>query len=62
MNKVYIVEGWFGSDEWIERIFANENEALNYCEELWLTRRSRVNDRHHAAGLHKFDVVEHEVH
>lgn len=64
MDRVYMVVGWFGSDEWNEKCFANKEEADAYCAKLWETRESPLESKpsEYAKGLHKFDVIEYEVH
>lgn len=59
--KVYMVEGYFGADEWTEKCFADEAMAQYYCEKLWENRTSeRYPDRN--PGYGKFFVEEYEVH
>lgn len=63
MDKVYMVEGYFGSDEWTEKCFANQDDAQNYCNELWAERQSkRYPERTGGYALAKFFVEEYEVH
>lgn len=59
---VYMVEGYFGSDEWTEKCFANEDDATKYCYDiLWKDRKSiRYPGRND--GYCKFFVEEYEVH
>lgn len=60
MSKIYIVEGWFGSDEWTEKCFADEVAAEDYVAKLILTRTSeRYPDRN--TNFCKFAVEEYEV-
>lgn len=60
--KVYMVEGYFGADEWTEKCFANEKDASDYCYDvLWATRESvRYPGRNDSYC--KFFVEEYEVH
>lgn len=63
MIKVYMVEGWFGSDEWNEKCFATLEAAEVYCAKLWETRVSpRLSEDHYCQGVCKFAVEEYEVH
>lgn len=63
MKIVYVVEGWFGDDEWTERIFENQVDADAYCAELWINREARDGQRHICSDyqLCKFAVLEREV-
>lgn len=63
MDKVYIIEGWFGSDEWVESVWADRDEAIAEEQRLWVSRTSEHSGKpaDHAKGLHKFAAVEHEV-
>lgn len=60
--KVYIIEGWFGDQEWIEAIYADQTKAEDRCNQLWADRRSSILPSDHwIQDLCKFAVVEHEV-
>lgn len=60
--KVYVIQGWFGQDEWIEGIYADQQKAEFKMRQLWAERRSEVlAPDYYIQGLCKFDVVEHEV-
>ncbi len=63
MVRVYIIEGWFGDNEWIEAVYASELKANERVNELWVDRRSTKlpKEWEYFQGLCKFDVVEHEV-
>lgn len=62
IGPVYIIEGWFGDQEWIEAVYATEAAANRRCEKLWETRTSAHEQASpHSRGLHKFAVVMHEV-
>lgn len=61
-RTVYIIEGWFGADEWIEAVYTNEAEAEAHCTRLWRTRRSEnPNVPDDIQGLCKFAVVPHQT-
>lgn len=63
--KVWIVTGWFGSDEWIESVHATENSASAACAELWTTRHSEHEPdyikEYKPRGLSKFGYDEYEL-
>ena len=59
---VWIIEGWFGDQEWIEAVYATEESANRRVEELWKTRRSELYaPDHYLQGVCKFAAVAHEV-
>lgn len=64
---VYVIEGWFGSDEWIESIWLDETEAAAEVGRLSQTRRSErfpntaYNYPDKESGLCKFGYDEFEV-
>lgn len=57
---VWIVGGWFGSEEWIEEIRSSKESALARVEELWKERRSEKGPDY-AQGVCKFEAFEMEV-
>ncbi len=62
MNKVYMVEGWFGDQEWNERCFDDVKNAQTYCDHLRVDRTSaRWANDYYLQGLCKFTVEEYEV-
>ena len=58
--KVYVVTGYFGSDEWIESIWLNEEKATEEMLVLWAERKSPVGPSY-AQGVMKFGVDEYDV-
>jgi hypothetical protein len=62
-QAVYVIEGWFGDQEWIEAVYATKEAADAKTAELWKTRESEHPGKpvEHARGLHKFAVVTHKV-
>lgn len=60
MSSVYVLAGWFGDIEWIEDIYANEQEAEDECDRLWISRTSEKGPDY-ATKLHKFAVEEHSL-
>lgn len=51
--KVWIVQGWFGSDEWIESVHATQESAERAVALLWETRDSEQTPQM-AKGVAKF--------
>lgn len=61
-GQVYIVEGYFGSDEWIESVWSTEAAADLEMQRLWLDRKSdKLAPDDYKQGLCKFDITTHEV-
>lgn len=58
--NVWIVEGWFGDQEWIEGIYATEELADAERARLWQSRSSDKGPDY-AKGLHKFSAEEYDV-
>lgn len=61
-DKVYVIEGWFGDQEWIEAIYLDKSKAEARSKVLWETRTSsHWPDDHWIQGHCKFQVVEHNL-
>ena len=58
--SVYVVEGWFGDQEWIEEIHATKAGAEGRVDVLWETRRS-AKAPEYAQGVCKFAVHEYAL-
>ncbi len=52
---VFVLEGWFGDHEWLEGIYAYEEDARREHDRLWRTRRSERAPEW-CQGLCKFSV------
>lgn len=67
MPKVWIVTGWFGSEEWIESVHATEDGASDATAVLWSHRHSDKEPEYlkgygvGAVGLSKFGYEEYEL-
>lgn len=65
MPKVWIVVGWFGSDEWIESVHATEESASVAASVLWAHRHSDKEPEYlkgyGPVGLCKFGYEEYEL-
>jgi hypothetical protein len=62
VSEVWIVEGWFGDQEWIEAVCATEEKAEEIAAERWKTRTSeKLHPQSYLQGHAKFAAVRHEV-
>lgn len=59
-EKVYLVLGWFGDQEWVEGIYASKSDAEAEVARLWTTRSSDKGPSY-ARGLHKFSYDEYDL-
>ena len=60
MKRVFMVEGWFGREEWLESIWLTDEEAQAEVNRLWETRSSPLGPEY-SKRLHKFAAEQYPV-